>query len=224
METREIAEILVEIFGLASLDLRRYNTDSVDLLHALIELESIAKVSEYLDISENAIEHVLHRKLRRYFPEKDKTEKWSCHLLRILDLRKCPKCKCIKNFDLYHIDKSRFTGYSIYCASCSGAKSSEYRAQNQNRLSEYRKEHYLSNAGYYKDKAAHRRALVIRATPKWANRSKILDIYRNCPDNHHVDHIIPLNSDIVCGLHVEFNLQYLTAEDNLRKSNKFIPG
>lgn len=224
METKDIAVVLVEIFGLASLDLCKYNTDSVDLLHALIELESIAKVSEYLDISENALEHVLHRKLRKYFPEKDKTEKWSCHLLRILDLRKCPKCGEIKSFDLYHIDKSRFSGYSIYCASCSSAKSSEYRVQHQSRLSEYRKEHYLANIAYYKDKAAHRRALVIRATPKWADRSKVLDIYRNCPAGYHVDHIVPLNNNLVCGLHVEHNLQYLSAEDNLRKSNKFIPG
>lgn len=224
METKDIADILVEVFGLANLDLCKYNTDSVDLLHALIELESIAKVSEYLDISENALEHVLHRKLRKYFPEKDKAEKWSCHLLRMLDLRKCPKCKRIKCFDQFHVDKSRFTGYSIYCANCSSAKSFEYREQNPHRVSEYRKEHYLANIGYYKDKAAHRRALIIKATPEWADRSKILDIYQNCPENHHVDHIVPLNSDVVCGLHVEHNLQYLTAEDNLRKSNKFIPG
>lgn len=57
--------------------------------------------------------------------------------------------------------------------------------------------------------------------PKWANIKAIEIIYRECPIGHDVDHIVPLNGKNVCGLHVEYNLQYLTKEDNNIKSNKF---
>lgn len=78
------------------------------------------------------------------------------------------------------------------------------------------------NAGKRNSYTAHRRALLLRATPPWADKDAIRNLYVKAKESGmHVDHIVPLNSAIVCGLHVIFNLQMLSPRDNLSKSNSF---
>lgn len=98
------------------------------------------------------------------------------------------------------------------------------REKNREKMRAYLKQHYVRNKAKYLAKWWTRKANKINATPKWLTpeqKQQIIDIYRNCPPGHHVDHIIPLNNPKVSGLHVPWNLQYLTAEENLRKGNKF---
>lgn len=83
------------------------------------------------------------------------------------------------------------------------------------------KKYQLANLDWYRNYMALRRANQLHATPTWANLEKINEIYSKCPSGFHVDHIIPLKNPSVCGLHVEANLQYLTAQENMSKSNKF---
>jgi hypothetical protein len=68
------------------------------------------------------------------------------------------------------------------------------------------------------------RASKLRATPAWADHERIAAIYKQASRlRMHVDHIIPLQSRLACGLHVHYNLQLLTASENTSKQNKFDP-
>lgn len=99
----------------------------------------------------------------------------------------------------------------------------KWRADNKEHLKEYGKKKRIRRRVAIYANNAKRRADRLRARPKWTDLVAIEKIYRDCPKGYHVDHIIPLNGELVCGLHVENNLQYLTAKDNLKKSNKFTP-
>jgi hypothetical protein len=68
-----------------------------------------------------------------------------------------------------------------------------------------------------------RRAVRENALPLWQDRSEVAEFVGLCPLGWHADHIIPLNGNGVCGLHVLANLQYLPAQENMRKSNKVDP-
>jgi hypothetical protein len=69
---------------------------------------------------------------------------------------------------------------------------------------------------------AHKQAVKLR-TPSWADMEAIVQVYKQCPIGHQVDHIVPLRGELVSGLHVADNLQYLPASENRAKSNKFMP-
>ena len=73
-----------------------------------------------------------------------------------------------------------------------------------------------------------RRYGLRKATPEWASMEYMNLFYRfakieseRTGKHVHVDHIYPLNSKWVCGLHCEDNMQLLFAEDNIRKSNHY---
>lgn len=68
-----------------------------------------------------------------------------------------------------------------------------------------------------------REAAKLHRTPRWADMELIRMFYEMCPDGMVVDHILPLQGTHISGLNVLGNLQYLTASENSRKRNKFVP-
>jgi 5-methylcytosine-specific restriction endonuclease McrA len=59
------------------------------------------------------------------------------------------------------------------------------------------------------------------ATPDWVNKKDFYKLKAECPDGMVLDHIIPITHDKVSGLHVPWNIQYLSTKENIQKSNKF---
>lgn len=69
-----------------------------------------------------------------------------------------------------------------------------------------------------------------RACVAWANQKEIDKIYEKAYEvtkqtgkRWEVDHIVPIVSPIVCGLHVEHNLQLMIKEENISKFNRYWP-
>jgi hypothetical protein len=96
---------------------------------------------------------------------------------------------------------------------------------------EYLKEHYKANKERYVAARARRRAAQDSATPSWltaidkAMIQEMYDVsearYIQTGIKHHVDHIVPINGKGVAGMHVPWNLQVITAHENLSKGWRF---
>lgn len=99
---------------------------------------------------------------------------------------------------------------------------------NPERKKEYLKKWNQDNYGKRLAYNAERRASRIQAAPPWLTEDDYLTIDIIYDDAQKVgmvvDHIMPLNNPLVCGLHVPWNLQLLTSSANSAKSNKFDGG
>lgn len=110
------------------------------------------------------------------------------------------------------------------------SKLAEWADRNRGALRAYWREYGRNNRVSITIKSAKRRSVKNCSTPSWANPDKIRWFYERAKHietvsgkKMHVDHIVPLVSPLVCGLHCEHNLRVIPAEKNLRKSNRYWP-
>jgi len=97
-----------------------------------------------------------------------------------------------------------------------------YRAKNLEKVKNKEREYRLANPSKRTAWQAKRKACQLKATPKWADLNAIKAIYLEASRlGMEVDHIIPLQGETVCGLHVSNNLQLLTKSENSRKRNYY---
>jgi hypothetical protein len=107
-----------------------------------------------------------------------------------------------------------------------------YYVINKNRIAIVNKIRYENDKSTFLERSAFRRAALLKATPTWLTkeqRKEIRQIYKKAKELSHVtgivyeiDHIIPLQGEEVCGLHVPWNLQIITFAENRSKSNKIL--
>lgn len=153
---------------------------------------------------------------------------------------KCFNCKEISEFSYRNKKKGYLRGS---CKACDSIRYKKYREDNLDKMAQrmriyrknnneninewerkYRKKRYSENKDIRKKALARRnkrRAKEAAASFK-EYKKEITEIYKNCPEGYEVDHIMPLQGNNICGLHVPWNLQYLEKSENRKKSNKVI--
>ena len=153
----------------------------------------------------------------------------------------CNRCKEVKNTSQFYKRADGIKGFRHECKPCRNRINPDtlQKAGPKVRLSvEQRKENSrLACKKWNKnntEKANHntnmRRARKISATPKWlteVQKDHIYCIYETAKVlekefgvKFHVDHIVPLKGKNVCGMHVPWNLQVMSASANLSKGNR----
>ena len=159
------------------------------------------EVSLGVALKDIAAAGTIARITKRILPDKPRTtlkiSSWI--LLHYFDLKECPACKVILDSCEFSKNKAKPDGLNTHCKEC----------------------HCRGTATTQNARQSKYRASKIDRTPSWASLDKIKEIYNNCPKGYHVDHIVPLQGELVSGLHVENNLQYLTMSDNCSKNNSF---
>lgn len=170
-----------------------------DLIDGMLRYTSAEEFSSALGVSIVALD----KTLKKSFPDKGSSKKkWKTWLLILVELKECAGCKTIKSIDEFY--NRTEIGKAYTCKNCNNIRSSNWAKNNPEKN---------------RAKRAKYRAAKIQRTVAWADYEAIKEIYKNCPEGYHVDHIVPLQGKNVSGLHVENNLQYLTVEENLKKSN-----
>lgn len=147
-------------------------------------------------------------------------ETWFYHFLSIIEHKYCSGCTTIKHLLDFSKDKSNSSlGVSSICKVCRNATQ---KGQYQKYYDSHQKSYAIHYAEIKARQQLYKGERSLRV-PSWYDKQKtaIETFYNKCPEGWHVDHIIPLKGNLVSGLHVLENLQYLSAEDNLQKGNKF---
>jgi len=165
--------------------------------------------------------------------KKQKVDYYSTNRDRILECRKKyakdNKDKILK-YKKDSENRRRSYGREYYILNKEERKA--YREKNKLKIKLQKRLYRSTHRSKFNAKSAKRRSAKLKATPKWladVELQQIQELYDVAQafklytgQEYHVDHIVPLQGQNVCGLHVPWNLQVLLAKENLIKHNKFI--
>ena len=100
---------------------------------------------------------------------------------------------------------------------------------NKEKIRQAKRIYREENKSYLNALKAAYKANKKGSTPDWVNHDEIAKHYDKCKRlnnqagyiKYHVDHVVPLKHKKICGLHVPWNLQVITAHENCSKRNKW---
>lgn len=158
---------------------------------------------------------------------------WACQDARRAKYRSTPKGKeleSIQRAKTYHSNpekfKERARNWNKDNPGVAGALSKKWRSKNPEKVKSYSALYVRENRSTKSRLAAAYSARKKRAMASWADQEQIARIYAEAERisietgiAHEVDHVVPLKGKLVCGLHVENNLQIITKTENRRKYN-----
>jgi len=108
--------------------------------------------------------------------------------------------------------------------------SKKWISENTEKHAETNKNWKKNNASRNSANSSRKRAAQLNATPLWLSAIQLAQIQEfydvasaksvQTGIKYHVDHIHPLQGDGFSGLHVPWNMQILTAKENIAKKNK----
>lgn len=148
--------------------------------------------------------------------------------------QECRHCSSTRSFNWRKANKARaakgVANWRVANAGRRKAKDALWVGANRVKVratkAKWKRRHPENGAQY----AMARHATKLNATPAWANHMTIGEYYavaaiktKATGRPWHVDHMVPLQSPRVCGLHTDYNMQVLSGEDNQRKNNRHWP-
>lgn len=160
-------------------------------------------------------------------------------------MKTCARCGVFKPLSEFYPNVKMAQGVRGMCKLCCKADVILWQKNNSKRVSDktakWGKAHRdvtraaarrytKNNLPKFAARNARRKAMKRQATPAWANKFFIEEIYdlakrrtKATGIEWHVDHIVPLKHHLVQGLHCEANLQVIPAAQNNAKGNRYWP-
>lgn len=106
----------------------------------------------------------------------------------------------------------------------------EWQKKNKGRKAEYQRRHALKHPHVRALRDRRRKVALKRSIMRWSDMVAINALYQKAREmsvetgiEWQVDHIVPIKSKLVCGLHVLTNLRLATKSENSSKGNRHWP-
>lgn len=130
-------------------------------------------------------------------------------------MKRCSNCKETKSFESYSKNKVKKDGYQNVCKACKRGFDARWWAVNKDLRCAYeaKRNAIKTQRMLLWGKEQHKQEIE-----NWYRRAQIASIFMG--EKYHVDHIEPLQGKDRSGLHVPWNLQLLTATENMKKGNR----